>query len=518
MADKKQDQFAEINKKVKDQVAECFNLIWGKHIANFGLADAPIGDRASTEGEEIFLTEENDEHKTVFTLYPSNVDKGTSFVNHNKKLLSEAIGIYLDFYNKSLKRSKTWRSQKAFEGAKGDYILKGESLKLKDKVEFENPEDEKTALAKASEIEKLFEIINNYQLNRIAEYANEKAAAELTKFKQELDGIKIENFENPIPVKIVGEENKDNEQEIPQEVEKDAGNALKSTMAMPQHVADEDYDKKLEATKKQIEEGRKALEDWMKNDEEAANIIMKAIKPIEKYKQQMLPQVWLFAHVNKLKAMFESLLEYNEMYNLLLEAGEETGDSSEQPSGADPSGNSNGAAENDAAAKGNDDQANKEKEEWKKKAGELLKGIDELLKKEKPSEFASAYESWGKAVTDLFNNMAANDALKEKLAEIKDEDPYVKLCTVGHIVTAKEGESEGDMDPKEAEAKIKDALKGKNPDDLTDEEKGAMLAGLQGQGVPEDIIKKTLNMAEAFTNKNFLTTLRSFLKESAKRV
>lgn len=513
MADKKQDQFAEINKKVKDQVAECFNLIWGKHIANFGLADAPIGDRASTEGEEIFLTKENDEQKTVFMLYPSNADKGTSFVNHNKKLLSEAIGIYLDFYNKSLKRSKTWRSQKAFEGAKGDYILKGESLKLKDKVEFENPEDEKTALAKASEIEKLFEIINNYQLNRIAEYANEKAAAELTKFKQELDGIKIENFENPIPVKIIGEENKDDEQEIPQEVEKDAGNALKSTMAMPQHVADEDYDKKLEATKKQIEEGRKALEDWMKNDEEAANIIMKAIKPIEKYKQQMLPQVWLFAHVNKLKAMFESLLEYNEMYNLLLEAGEETGDGGANDS-SEQSSDGNGAAED--AAKGNDDQANKEKEEWKKKAGELLKGIDEILKKEKPSDFASAYESWGKAVTELFNNMAANDKLKEKLAEIKDEDPYVKLCTVGHIVTAKEGE--GDMDPKEAEAKIKDALKGKNPDDLTDEEKGAMLAGLQGQGVPEDIIKKTLNMAEAFTNKNFLTTLRSFLKESAKRV
>lgn len=512
MADKKQDQFAEINKKVKDQVAECFNLIWGKHIAHFGLADIPIGDGASASGEEIFITEKNDEQKTVFMLQPSYADKGTSFVNHNKKLLSEAIGIYLDFYNKSLKRSKTWRSQKAFEGAKGDYILKGESLKLKDKVEFENPEDEKTALAKASEIEKLFEIINNYQLNRIAEYANEKAAAELTKFKQELDGIKIENFENPIPVKIIGEENKDGEQEVPKEVEKDAGDALKSTMAMPQHVADEDYDKKLEATKKQIEEGRKALEDWMKNDEEAANIIMKAIKPIEKYKQQMLPQVWLFAHVNKLKAMFESLLEYNEMYNLLLEAGE--GDSSEQPSGAEPSGN--GAPENDAAAKGNDDQANKEKEEWKKKAGELLKGIDEILKKEKPSDFASAYESWGKAVTELFNNMAANDKLKEKLAEIKDEDPYVKLCTVGHIVTAKEGE--GDMDPKEAEAKIKDALKGKNPDDLTDEEKGAMLAGLQGQGVPEDIIKKTLNMAEAFTNKNFLTTLRSFLKESAKRV
>lgn len=498
MADKKQDQFAEINKKVKDQVAECFNLIWGKHIANFGLADEPIGDRASTEGEEIFLTEENDEQKTVFMLYPSNADKGTSFVNHNKKLLSEAIGIYLDFYNKSLKRSKTWRSQKAFEGAKGDYILKGESLKLKDKVEFENPEDEKTALAKASEIEKLFEIINNYQLNRIAEYANEKAAAELTKFKQELDGIKIENFENPIPVKIIGEENKDDEQEIPQEVEKDAGNALKSTMAMPQHVADEDYDKKLEATKKQIEEGRKALEDWMKNDEEAANIIMKAIKPIEKYKQQMLPQVWLFAHVNKLKAMFESLLEYNEMYNLLLEAGE--GDSSEQPSGAEPSGN--GAPENDAA-KGNDDQANKEKEEWKKKAGELLKGIDEILKKEKPSDFASAYESWGKAVTELFNNMAANDKLKEKLAEVKDEDPYVKLCTVGHIVTAKEEEKpDNTQGGSDAESNSESDTAGskpapESPDDVAD-----------GEGLTQ----------ESFKSVNFLSSLRNFLKESVKRV
>lgn len=499
MADKKQDQFAEINKKVKDQVAECFNLIWGKHIANFGLADEPIGDRASTEGEEIFLTEENDEQKTVFMLYPSNADKGTSFVNHNKKLLSEAIGIYLDFYNKSLKRSKTWRSQKAFEGAKGDYILKGESLKLKDKVEFENPEDEKTALAKASEIEKLFEIINNYQLNRIAEYANEKAAAELTKFKQELDGIKIENFENPIPVKIIGEENKDDEQEIPQEVEKDAGNALKSTMAMPQHVADEDYDKKLEATKKQIEEGRKALEDWMKNDEEAANIIMKAIKPIEKYKQQMLPQVWLFAHVNKLKAMFESLLEYNEMYNLLLEAGE--GDSSEQPSGAEPSGND--APENDAAAKGNDDQANKEKEEWKKKAGELLKGIDEILKKEKPSDFASAYESWGKAVTELFNNMAANDKLKEKLAEVKDEDPYVKLCTVGHIVTAKEEEKpDNTQGGSDAESNSESDTAGskpapESPDDVAD-----------GEGLTQ----------ESFKSVNFLSSLRNFLKESVKRV
>lgn len=461
-----------------------------------------------------------EEKKFLFNPVPAK--ESMPLAEDKRLLLAEAIKIFIDFYDNAVKKSKTWTNMKIAEKKMAIKLQwKWEAFDAAQSDKFTTDPDVKDRI---KEYRALFEGIQKHaDVGKLTSSTTEKFYTALKEMQsvvgdnkpgkiKQLENVKVtsevpkvDGFTNDGKGKEAGE------QEVPQEVEKDAGNAIKSTMAMPQHVADNDYDKKLTATKKQIEEGGKALEDWMKNDEDAQNLITKAAKPFEKYAKQMLPQVWLFAHVNKLKAMFESVLEMNELYYLLTEsaADEESDedDGSEQPSGA---------ADNDAAAKGNADQANKEKEEWKKKAGELLKGIDEILKKEKPSEFAAAYESWGKAVTELFNNMAANDKLKEKLAEIKDADPYVKLCTVGHIVTAEE--KEGDMDPKEAEAKIKDALKGKNPDDLTDEEKNAMLNGLQGQGVPEDIIKKTLNIAEAFTNKNFISSLRNFLKESAKRV
>lgn len=448
-----------------------------------------------------------EEKKFLFNPVPAK--ESMPLAEDKRLLLAEAIKIFIDFYDNAVKKSKTWTNMKiaekkmaiklqwkweAFDAAQSDKFTTDPDVKdrIKEYRAFFEGIQKHADVGKltSSTTEKFYTAVKEMQT--VVGVKDKPVITQLENVKVTSEVPKVDGFTNDGKGKETGE------QEVPKEVEKNAGDALKSTMAMPQHVADEDYDKKLEATKKQIEEGRKALEDWMKNDpDDAANIIMKAIKPIEKYKQQMLPQVWLFAHVNKLKAMFESVLEMNELYYLLTEsaADEESDDAGDEQS--------SGAADNDAAAKGNADQANKEKEEWKKKAGELLKGIDELLKKEKPSEFASAYESWGKAVTELFNNMAANDKLKEKLAEIKDEDPYVKLCTIGHIVTAKEeekpdnaqGGSDGEGNSESDTAGSKPAPE--SPDDVAD-----------GEGLTQ----------ESFKSVNFLSSLRNFLKESVKRV
>lgn len=491
----KEDDNSPAMQAVKKSLEENLNNIITK-MAVFSAMTNGAGDKGlfAVVGEE---------KKFLFNPVPAK--ESVPLAEDKRRLLIEAIKEFNRLYDKALQKSKIWKTMTIAEKKMAIKLQwKWDAFEAAQSDKFTTDPDVKDRI---KEYRALFEAIQQRSdTGKLTSLSTEKFLAAVKEISQDISGREIKQLEN---VKVTseipdvdgfsndGKGKEDDEQEIPQEVEKDAGNALKSTMAMPQHVADEDYDKKLEATKKQIEEGRKALEDWMKNDEEAANIIMKAIKPIEKYKQQMLPQVWLFAHVNKLKAMFESVLEMNELYYLLTEsaADEESDDAGDE--------HSSGEADNNAAAKGNDDQANKEKEEWKKKAGELLKGIDEILKKEKPSDFASAYESWGKAVTELFNNMAANDKLKEKLAEVKDEDPYVKLCTVGHIVTAKEEEKpDNTQGGSDAESNSESDTAGsepapESPDDVAD-----------GEGLTQ----------ESFKSVNFLSSLRNFLKESVKRV
>lgn len=490
----KEDDNSPAMQAVKKSLEENLNNIITK-MAVFSAMTNGAGDKGlfAVVGEE---------KKFLFNPVPAK--ESVPLAEDKRRLLIDAIKEFNRFYDKALQKSKIWKTMTIAEKKMAIKLQwKWDAFDAAQSDKFTTDPDVKDRI---KEYRALFEAIQQRSdTGKLTSLSVEKFLAAVKEISQDISGRQIKQLEN---VKVTSEvpkvdgfsndgKGKENgEQEVPKEVEKDAGDALKSTMAMPQHVADEDYDKKLEATKKQIEEGRKALEDWMKNDEEAANIIMKAIKPIEKYKQQMLPQVWLFAHVNKLKAMFESVLEMNELYYLLTEsaADEESDDAGdEQSSGAD---------DNDAAAKSNDDQANKEKEEWKKKAGELLKGIDEILKKEKPSDFASAYESWGKAVTELFNNMAANDKLKEKLAEIKDEDPYVKLCTVGHIVTAKEEKPDNTQGGSDGEGNSESDIAGSKP----------------APESPDDVADGESLTEESFKSVNFLSSLRNFLKESAKRV
>lgn len=441
---KNNDPFAAINKQLKDQIAELFQLIWGKHIAGLSVEDLGI---MSEDDEETGKTK-------LYVFCKNGSSNDITYIEDTKRLVIEAIDIYLLLYKQGIKLSKTWLQDVAFPDAKGDYkIALIDEGKIKKDFELSESDLEKV-MEKVNKINGLREIFNNekYSFKKMAALKHVDLKKRFELLKNELVGYEeITDFKEPIYTKA--EEGDEENADVPEEVTEPAVTAAKYVDAMADHVADEDYEQKLAETKKKIEDGKNALDKWIESDEEAKNIVFKAVKPIEKFKSQMIPLLWFMGHVGKLKAMFESIFELSNLRNLILEAneGEQEETPKQNPEGGAENTDNTSVANNDAGSnaqeagggdkENEDDSENeKKKEELLKKVQSLLAGVEELLKKEKPTEFATAYEQWGKAVTEMFNELAENEKLKEELEKLKDADPYEKLCKLGNILMRKKEE------------------------------------------------------------------------------
>lgn len=499
MAEENEDKFKAINQKLDDQVAEIFNLIYGKYIAGFAVCAYYKHD-----DDELTFSSSKDSSGILGGLFSGSAPLVASL----KTNLIKSIEVYQKFYKKVISKSKTWKNRTAFAGIKKQQKIDSSSLNIADD-KFASEDDKARFEESKKPILEIIDLLNKdeYSADKVGKLSNEKANEKLTNLANKLKAIKIKSLKEPIKMKA---EEKTNDTNLPDETEKEGKETIQYAINLTKHLDDEDFDKKLAATEKEIEEGKNALSDWMQKDTDAANIIKKMVKPLGNNAGQMIPLVWVYGHLGDLRAMFESLLDQRELENLLTERlnarqkkklnkklEAKAAISENNPVETKP-GEDNKPAEatennTEKPAEEHKEQPTEEHEEqpneFKEKAAHLVQSIDDILKKKKASEFAQAYADWVKAVNDLFSNLAAksSDRAKNYLEKIKDDDPYKKICSISHILATIETE---DKRPSQASDEEDVDSEGRTPDDR--------------------------ELEDSITAKNFLGSFRSYLNESVK--
>ena len=465
MADpnKEQDEFAEINKKVQDQAAEIFNISYGKYITALSLC---------TSGDENFSIFAVDNGHIFLNTHNGNI----GVFEDNCRLLIKSFDLFDHFYNKIIKQSKTWQKLPLMsEQVTRDITFNDVKFSDFEKLEFEN-ENIKSAIKNVCEsISGLINILTSngsqktvtkesITMSKFLEIekslkSNAKRCADVLKdaWKNGLgpksEDNEISNYSDieddlkKISCVIVGNKKEEKTEELPPEVEKAVDTVAKEVITVNDKPEDPNVAEKFKKIESDMQKTKEIVMKWAdpKKNKSMNHKLMNVIHTIgQDVASQLIPQAWIFAAMNRVKDVIGEAIAQKTLLNLLNEV-EEQGSGQAQSSGESADSSSNSTAE--TAPKDGEDE--NEKKETVEKVKKLVDAVDEILQKQKPTEFKDAYRNWLKEVQEVMKAASENEKIKEKLEKALggDSDPYKQICLLYLALTSKdENEEEGEGD------------------------------------------------------------------------
>ena len=458
MADpnKEQDEFAEINKKVQDQAAEIFNISYGKYMTALSLC---------TSGDENF---------SIFT-----VDNGRIFLNthngnigvfeDNCRLLIKSFDLFDHFYNKIIKQSKTWQKLPLMaEQVTRDITFEDVKFSDFEKLEFENENIKSTIKNVCESIAGLINLLtsNGSQKTVTKESITMSKFLEIEKSlkstaKRCADVLKdawknglgpksedneisnysdIEDDLKKISCVIVGNKKEEKTNELPPEVKNAVDTVAKEVITVNDKPEDPNVAEKFKKIESDMQKTKEIVMKWAdpKKNKSMNHKLNKVIGAIgQDISNQIIPQAWIFAAMNRVKDILGEAIAQKTFLNLLTE--------DEQPAENQNQDNNSG----DEKENGNSAEDENKKKENIEKVKKLVDVVDEILQKQKPSEFKDAYRNWLKEVQEVMKAASENEKIKEKLEKALGggSDPYKQICLLYLALTSKdEDEDAGEGD------------------------------------------------------------------------
>lgn len=430
MADNKDDEFAEINKKIDDQNAELFTLIFAKFVSRLGLMSAGESNERLFDLKDGFLT-------------PTTNESGKlNLLQDTCNLALEACKLYELFYKKAISLSKTWKKRPVME--KADFKIKYGDVTLPDDIEWSDQNYGEEMKKVAEEYNNFFSEIAKININDMCKKSNENCMNNMKILKgifekygkssilssitstaaaaiKDKDAL-VKNAKDvkwPDCVAVDGEakeEDDEGEVEVPQDVEKAVNTVAKEVIAVNDKPEDpktlDNFKKVAEDMKKTAEIVKKWTSD--KNNKAMERRLGQMFQKISPSAvSEVIPQAWVYANMQKFKnAMGEAIVQ-KQLLNFLNESEEE-----------------------------NSEDAAKKKEEMTKKVLEIVAAVDNILKKEKMNDFKNDYLKWCEMVKSAMEAALKNEKLAEKMKEVSKgnmpNDPYAKILLLATILSAKD--------------------------------------------------------------------------------
>ena len=445
MADKNQDEFAEINKKVQDQAAEVFNLLYGKYITALSMCIA--GEDSGGEHWSLFGIRNG----RLF-LYPINSNKMCEFED-NCRLLAQGCDVYEYFWAKCVKQSNTWKKMALMnEPVKKNIDFKDVSSAVFDKFEFANESVKETLKSVCDSVNEFVNFLNStaaqktvtktsFTMEKFLSLSKDlktralKCASKLKDawkvLSPESEENKITNLEDAISeakkvdwISVIDEESKDEPaEEMPKEVQNAVNTVAKEVITVNDKPEDpktiENFKKVSEDMKKTAEIVKKWADD--KNNKAIARRIAQTFKKISPSAvNEVIPQAWVYANMQKFKDTLGEAIVQKQLLSLLNESDENTEDDTKQ------------------------------KEEMANKVKDVVAAVDNILKSDSLNKFKSGYLKWCDMVKNAMEAASKNDKLMEKMKEVTKgnmpNDPYAQILLLSTVLSAKEDDADSSSD------------------------------------------------------------------------
>lgn len=401
--------YEEINNKVKTQVAELFNLIYGKHITT-------IGEMTHSNEGSIFKTDENG--RVSFTKNKSGkIIRIVDLV----VLIRSAIKLFNRFYEKGVSISDTWKNFKVFDAPLYDINFNHEVFK---DLETDNEEMKKA-------ISLCVSLIDTFEMYNISKTST-KTIAELKEVLDKID-IRLEKFKNEFPKLEGGVEvknlNKKKEEETPEEKQKVSSQKMDiSSNLINADVGYVEKAEKFDDFKKQIDDKFETLKGFKGDDikkllenleVEDVDLIIKyyALTQLRESYTMTLDELLFETHLTKgiLKRKLGSLIVEDEDTN-----------KEEKPNEHkkfDPSLYKSKVNFLDSQLKVLFNKEVIKREIWKKTYKNFIEGLRTL------------YSDFMKHINSLTDEQKKSIPLLDKIKDGEDPDPVKILYSIGSIVS-----------------------------------------------------------------------------------